>query len=91
MSHAPSFFTETTQTHAMQTGMAVSPSFTNCTNTSVQSSTSVTLNVLDCSAYSSPEEMLAQDIEYPCVFKGLEGCNGKVRLNIDSIYIYVYI
>ena len=39
---------------------------------------SVSVPVLDCSSYSSPAEMLSQDIEYPCIFTGMEGCDGKV-------------
>jgi hypothetical protein len=38
----------------------------------------VPVPVHDCSAYASPAEMLSQDMEYPCMFAGMEGCEGKV-------------
>lgn len=41
-------------------------------------SAAVSVPVHDCSSYSSPAEMLSQDMEYPCIFAGMEGCEGKV-------------
>jgi hypothetical protein len=51
---------------------ALSPSLTNISTTSVK------MSVMDCSDYSTPGEMLAEAIEYPCAFVNMEGCNGKV-------------
>jgi hypothetical protein len=52
----------------------VSPAASACS----LSGQSVSVPVLDCSSYSSPAEMLSQDIEYPCIFTGINGCDGKV-------------
>ena len=54
---------------------AVSPTASSCRFTG-QSAVSVPVH--DCSSYSSPAEMLSQDMEYPCIFAGMEGCEGKV-------------
>ena len=48
---------------------ALSPSLTNISTTSVK------MSVMDCSDYSTPGEMLAEAIEYPCAFVNMEGCN----------------